>query len=139
MFFITLLLISTLIVVLSQQHNDDCVAPAGPIENCFQIISSGCKNTTFVAGRLAYSDNCSSISIFWDTPTYNMTILFQSRLMKPYSICMKPAMCTKAYRTLDNGREVPIKWDAFGTESVCFKTERSDRPTMKFQFDAGNR
>lgn len=50
---------------------------------------------------------------------------------------MEPVACTKAYRTLDEGREVSIEWDTFGREPVCFKTERSDRPTMKFRFDAG--
>jgi hypothetical protein len=68
-----------------------------------------------------------------------MTILFQSHLMKPYSICIKPVGCSQAYRTEENGREVPIKWETFSTEPVCFKTERSDQPTMKFRFDAGDK
>jgi hypothetical protein len=136
--FIAVLTISVLTVVLGQRNDGDCVAPAGSIENCSQSIYSNCKNATFIANRLAYSDQCSPISLFWDAPMYNMTILFRSNLTKSYSICIEPVRCTQACRTLDDGSEVPIEWHTFSTEPVCFKTERSDRPTMKFRFDAGN-
>jgi hypothetical protein len=138
-FLIAVLLISALTVVLGQRTDGDCVAYAGEITSCTQSISSACMNATFIANRLAYSEQCSPISLFWDAPTYNMTILFQSQFLKPYSLCIKPVGCTEAYRTLDDGREIKIEWDSFNREPVCFKTERSDRPTMKFRFDAGSR
>jgi hypothetical protein len=68
-----------------------------------------------------------------------MTILFQSNLAKPYSICIEPVGCTQTYCTLDDGRGVHTEWDIFGEEPVCFKTKRSDRLIMKFRFDAGSR
>ncbi|CAF4891181.1 unnamed protein product [Rotaria sp. Silwood1] len=124
-------------MVLCQPKNADCVAQGGPIKDCFQIISSNCDNATFVADRLAYTDRCSAISLFWDAPTYNMTILFQSYLTKPYELCIRRVACTQAFRTLEDGREVPVEWKASGNEPTCFKTERDDFPTMKFRFDAG--
>ena len=136
-FCIALVLLSTIFLVSSQHQKDDCVAPGGPIESCSQSIYSNCKNATFPANYSSYGDQCSTVSLFWDAPLYNMTILFQSHFLKPYSLCMKPVGCTKAYRTLDDAREVPIEWDSFKSEPVCFKTERSDRPIMKFRFDAG--
>ena len=137
-YFISILLISISIVVRGQRKDDDCEAYARPIESCSQIISSDCNNATFIADRLAYSEECSSVSLFWDAPMYNMTVLFQSHLTKPYSVCIQPVGCVKSYRTLDDGREVQIEWTSFNREPVCFKTERSDRPIMKFRFDAGS-
>jgi hypothetical protein len=131
------ILLSALVVVSCQHRDDDCVAFAGSIESCTQSIGSDCKNATFTANHSAYSDQCVPVSLFWDAPLYNMTILFKSQFMKPYSICIEPVACTKAFRTLDDGREVNIEWGTFSREPVCFKTERSDRPTMKFRFDAG--
>jgi hypothetical protein len=136
-FCVTVILLFFLAIVSCQHKDGDCIAFAGSIESCMQTIGSDCKNATFTANHSTYSDQCSSVSLFWDAPLYNMTILFKSQFMKPYSICIEPVGCTKAYRTLDDGREVSIEWETFSREPVCFKTERSDRPTMKFRFDAG--
>jgi hypothetical protein len=138
-FLIVVLLISVSIVVLGQRSDGDCAAGAGAITGCSQFIYSGCENATFIADRSAYSEECVPMSLFWDAPTYNMTILFQSDLKKSYSICLQPAMCTQAYRTLADGREVKIDWNTFNREPTCFETEGSDQPTMKFRFDAGSR
>jgi hypothetical protein len=136
-FYTTAILLSVLVVVSCQDRDDNCTASAGSIESCQQTIGSACKNATFIANRSAYSDQCSPVEIFWDAPLYNMTILFESQFMKPYSFCIEPVSCAKAFRTLDDGREVNIEWQTFSREPVCFATERSDRPTMKFRFDAG--
>jgi len=136
--FITLVFNSILIVAFCQRQNDSCVASAGSIEDCLQIIASNCENATFIANRLAYSDHCSPVSLFWDAPMYNMTILFQNNVTKPYSICIPRVACTEAYRTLDSDQEVPIKWNTSSTDPVCFKTERHDQSIMKFRFDAGD-
>ena len=136
-FYTTAILLSVLVTVSCQGRGDNCTAYAGSIESCQQIISSDCKNATFIANRSAYTDQCSSVSIFWDAPLYNMTILFDSQYTKSYSFCIEPVSCAKAFRTLDNGTEVNIDWQSFTREPVCFSTERSDRPIMKFRFDAG--
>ena len=70
-------------LVFCQAKGDDCVATSGPIESCSQFIYSNGKNAIFAANHSAYSDQCSPVSLFWDAPQYNMTILFQSQLMKP--------------------------------------------------------
>lgn len=136
--FIIVLLVSVLTIVLGQRNDGNCTASAGDIQECSQTIYSNCKNATFIANRMTYSDQCSEVSLFWDAPMYNMTILFQRNLTKSYSICIKPVGCSKAYRTLDDGHEVSIEWDSFNRQPVCFKTERNDRSTMKFRFDAGS-
>ena len=125
-------------IVFGQRTDGDCVAPAGPIDSCSQYIYSNCKNATFIADRLAYSDQCSPISLFWDAPVYNMTVIFQSHFTKPYDLCIRPTGCTQAFRTLDDGREVVVDWNTFNSEPVCFKNTRNDAPVMRFRFDAGS-
>ena len=137
LYFIAVLFISTLTFIRGQHEDHDCKASAGSIENCLQSISSNCENATFIANRSAYSDQCSPMSLFWDAPLYNMTILFQSNLMKTYSICIEPVRCSQAYRTLNDGSEVSMKWNISSKEPDCFKNDYSDQPTMKFRFDAG--
>ncbi len=108
------------------------------IQDCFQTIYSTCNNATFVADRLAYGDHCSNVSLFWDAPLYNMTILFDSHFLKPYEICIQPVACVKAFYTDDDEHEVPIDWGRSSQKPVCFGTQRADRPIMKFRFDAGD-
>ena len=108
-FLTKVVLLSALVAVSCQRQDNDCVASAGSVDSCMQFIYSSCENATFTANRSAYSEQCSPVSLFWDAPVYNMTILFKSQLMKPYSICVEPVGCVKAYRTLDDGREVMIE------------------------------
>lgn len=138
--FIVALINCTLMIVSSQRSNGSCSAMESFIEDCSEIISSTCQNATFIADRQAYAEHCSEISIFWDAPMYNMTILFKNNLTQPYSICMSSVMCSKGYRTLDNGQEVPITWkNTSSTDPTCFKTEQHDQSIMKFRFDAGDK
>jgi hypothetical protein len=136
--FFVVLVASVSIAVLARTEGD-CNAPAGSIYDCSQSIYSNCKNATFIADRLAFNKSCSSVSLFWDAPQYNMTILFKSGLSEPYELCIKPVGCTNTSRTLDDGRETSVEWNTFDQEPVCFKSQRSDSSTMKFRFDAGSR
>ena len=99
-FCITDVLLSTILLVSSQHQKDDCVVPVSPIGKCSQDIYSNYKNGTFIANDSSYSygDQCSPVSLFWDAPQDNMTILFLNHFLKPYSLCLKPVGCTKAYR-----------------------------------------
>ena len=138
-FLVALIVAAASNSVFGQRTDGDCVAPAGSIDDCSQFIYSNCKNATFVADRLAYGDQCSPISLFWDAPVYNMTVVFQSNFSKPYDLCIRPVGCTQAYRTVEDGSEVVVDWNTFNNEPVCFKSTRSDAPTMRFRFDAGDR
>ncbi|CAF2235942.1 unnamed protein product [Rotaria magnacalcarata] len=131
-----LLFAPMLIIVHGQQPNDDCKADAGPIGECVQWISTNCDNATFITDKLEYIDVCPMFTIFWDEPYYNLTILFESHLLKPYELCVTPVGCTKAFRMNDDGQEVAIDWDTTSLDPVCFGTKRADMPTMKFRFDA---
>ncbi len=123
----------------SARNSDDCMAvPEGPVDDCVQFIDTPCKNATFIFDRLKYIDDCPMFTIFWNAPYYNLTVLFESHLLKSYQLCVTPVGCTKSYRTIDNGQEVPIGWNSTSLDPVCFATSRTDRPTMKFRFDAQN-
>ncbi|CAF0825730.1 unnamed protein product [Adineta ricciae] len=126
----------TLIDVQSKQVNDDCMVDPGFIDECVQWINATCENATFVTDRLAYMDTCPMYTIFWNAPYYNLTILFDSHLLKPYELCVTPVRCTKAFRTNEEDQEISVDWDLTSLEPVCFGTKRMDRPTMKFRFDA---
>jgi hypothetical protein len=133
------IIVSISVAVFGQHSGNDCMAGGEPAEGCFQYISSDCKNATFIADRLSYGSNCSNISLFWGSPVNNMTILFESHLSNPYEFCISPIGCAKAFRTTDDGREIPVQWGASFEEPVCFAERHSGRPTMKFRFDAGSK
>lgn len=82
--FLFAVIVTSLIVVLSQPDEKDCPADVQPVENCFQYIGSTCKNATLFVDRLSYGNNCSNISLFWGTPMYNMTIFFDTHVLGPY-------------------------------------------------------
>jgi hypothetical protein len=130
-------LFTMLTVVCGAIHmKDDCMAVPGAVDECVQWINTPCENATFIMDRLKYMDDCPMFTIFWNTPYNNLTILFDSHLLKPYELCVTPVGCTKAFRTTDDGKEVPIDWNPSSLDPVCFGTKRVDRPTMKFRFDA---
>ncbi|CAF3415514.1 unnamed protein product [Rotaria socialis] len=128
--------LSSSLVVLAQR-GESCKAMSSPIYDCSQTIYSDCKNATFVTDRSTFSKNCSQVSLFWDAPLYNMTLLFDSDLIGPYELCLERMMCTTAFLTKNDGSEVEIKWEKFN-EPVCFKSQQ-DIPIMQFRFDAGER
>jgi hypothetical protein len=123
-----------MVVVFGQGTDGDCKARTASTSTCVQTIYSTCVDTTFTVDRRAYAKNCSSPMIFWDTPMGNMALLFESNILGPYELCLKPYGCTNAFRTTDDGNEVAITWDLFNQVPVCFNNNRTNRPTMKFRF-----
>lgn len=134
--FIVLFIACASIVAQERHENSDCMADPGPVDECVQFIDVNCENATFITDRLTYIDDCPMFTIFWNAPYYNLTLLFASHLLKPYELCVTPVACTKAFRTTDDGEEVPIDWNPSSLDPICFGTKRTDRPTMKFRFDA---
>jgi hypothetical protein len=133
------LIASISIAVLSQHSDNDCKAGSEPAQGCFQYISSDCKNATFIADRLSYGNNCSNISLFWGGPVNNMTILFEIHSLDPYELCISRVGCAKAFRTTDDGLEVPVEWNPSNDDPVCFPVPHGGIPIMKFRFDAGDK
>ncbi len=134
--FTAFLIICASISVQGEHDKDDCMADAGLIDECVQWMNTTCENATFITDRLKYTDDCPMLTIFWNAPYYNLTVLFESHLLKPYDLCVTPVGCTKAFHTTDEGQEIPINWNSSSLDPVCFGTKSSDRPTMKFRFDA---
>lgn len=134
--FKVLLVVYALIIVHGQSSNDDCMVDPGVIDECVQFITTNCTNATFITDWQSYKDACPMFTIFWDAPYYNLTLLLESHLLKPYELCVTPVCCAQAYRTTDDDQEVAVHWNTSSLEPICFGTKRSDRPTMKFRFDA---
>ena len=133
------LIASISISVLGQLSNSDCMVDAEPVQGCFQYIPSSCTNGTFIVALLSHSNNCSNVSLFWGGPMYNLTVLFESQFLDPYELCMSQVMCAKAFRTTEDGSEIPITWNPSSGEPVCFGAPHSGRTIMKFRFDAGSK
>ena len=133
-----LIIASISIAVLSQYISDDCMIDVEPTKDCLQYIPAACINGTFIVDRLYYGNNCSNASLFWGGPMYNMTVLFKSHLLNPYKLCMSPVGCANAFRTTDDGHEVPVEWNPSSGKPLCFAAPHGGRPTMKFRFDAGD-
>jgi hypothetical protein len=134
--FTVFLWICICINIQGERSNGDCMVNAGSIDECVQWINTTCDNATFITDRSVYADDCPMFTIFWTAPYYNLTLLVESHLMKPYNLCVTPVGCTKAFRTTEDGQEVPIGWNSSSLDPVCFGTKRSDTPTMNFRFDA---
>lgn len=107
-------------IAVSSRQDGDCKAPAGTIYDCSQYIYSNCKNATYIAQRLAFNQSYSSVSLFWNAPQYNMTILFESGFLKPHQLCINPVGCAKTFRTLDSGQETDVEWNTFIEYSYRF-------------------
>ena len=134
--FTACLIICAFISVQGERNEDDCMADPGYVDECVQFINTTCENATFITDRLTYVDVCPMFTIFWTAPYYNLTILFESHLSKPYKLCVTPVGCTKAFHTIPDGQEIPIDWNPSSLDPVCFGTDSTNRPTMKFRFDA---
>ncbi len=133
--FTVFVAICVFISVQGQRNNDDCMVD-GFVNNCIQYINATCENATLITNRLAYIDICPMLTILWDAPYYNLTILFESHLLKPYELCVTPVLCTKAFQTSEDGNEIPVDWNPQSFDPVCFGTNDTSRPTMRFRFDA---
>jgi hypothetical protein len=106
--FTVFVLICAFMSVQGQRKSDDCMADPGLVDDCVQFINTTCENATYITNRLDYIDVCPMFTIFWNEPYYNLTILFESHLLKPYDLCVTPVGCTKAFDTSDDGQEIPI-------------------------------
>jgi hypothetical protein len=106
--FTVFLLICGCINIQGEGRNGDCMADAGAIDECVQWLNTTCDNAMFITDRLVYTDDCPMFTIFWTAPYYNLTILFESHLTKPYDLCVTPVGCTKLIIRLKMDRNFPL-------------------------------
>jgi hypothetical protein len=143
LFAVSLLIVSASTLTAAANKNGNCLATTGPEYKCNQYIYSHCKDASLVINKPQW-DSCKQVELFWDQPTYNLTLTFiapskfKKAKGKSYQFCLQRTitMCDQPFYRLSNSQEKKVQWT--GQSPACFKNEKGGN-SFTFRFQSGDR